>query len=241
MSAVSARRLRALQANEEQTTATMPDPRAREIGKLITVDGEVLDAIHDVFAGTSLMEDQAKVRAILQARGQVAEAWRDARNAYLEIGRALNAVDQHLDQAERDAMKRGFGRLFPFSETVASQFRRIARAVDEGRLPLDVCPASYTTAYQLALLTPGQMQMARERGLLRANVSRHAIMAFRREVKAVGGMPPTAAPRRAIDLGKLEIEARRLETERRGKLDELLALRRRLREVRALMEGQGAE
>jgi hypothetical protein len=229
---ISARRLRQAEPDDTLDATNLPDPRAREVAALVTVDEGVLNAIREVFTGTGLADDPTKVRALLQARSSVAEAWRDARNSYIECGRALLAVDRQLTATEQDALKRGFARLFPFSETIASQFRQIARAVDEGRLPLDVCPGSYSTAYQLALLTPGQMELARSRGLLRANVSRHAVLAFRREVRGV-----TGTPRQEIDFSRLRGEARRLEAERRRQLEALLATRRRLREICALLRG----
>ena len=224
MSMLSRRRLRELASEDEPPGAVLADPRQKDIERLVTVDGEVLDAVREVFQGTALIDDPAKVRALLQARGQVAEAWSNAKAAYLECGRALLAVDSVLDEAERDALRRGFGRLFPFSETVASQFRQIARAVDTGRIPLECCPGSYSTAYQLALLTPTQLEIARTRGLLRPDVSRHMVLAFRREVRTNGG-----APRESINLPKLRAELRRINAEVRRGLDALVALRRRRR------------
>ena len=230
MSALSRRRLHEITTEEEPPGVALPDPRQKDIERLVTVDGEVLDTVREVFRGTALVDDPAKVRALLQARGQVAEAWANAKAAYLECGRALLAVDSVLDGAEQDALRRGFGRLFPFSETVASQFRQIARAVDSGRIPLECCPGSYSTAYQLALLTPTQLEIARTRGLLRPDVSRHMVLAFRREVRTNGG-----APRESINLPKLRAELRRIDAEVRRGLEALVALRRRRREIRAVL------
>jgi hypothetical protein len=230
MSMLSRRRLRQIASEDEPPGAALPDPRQKDIERLVTVDGEVLDTVRDVFQGTALIDDPTKVRALLQARGQVAEAWGNAKAAYLECGRALLAVDGVLEEAERDALRRGFGRLFPFSETVASQFRQIARAVDSGRIPLECCPGSYSTAYQLALLTPAQLEIARTRGLLRPDVSRYVVLAFRREVRTNNG-----APRESIDLPKLRAELRRIDAEVRRGLAALVALRRRRREIRAVL------
>jgi hypothetical protein len=234
MSMLSRRRLRELASEDEPPGAVLPDPRQKDIERLVTVDGEVLDAVREVFQGTALIDDPAKVRALLQARGQVTEAWSNAKAAYLECGRALLAVDVVLDESERDALRRGFGRLFPFSETVASQFRQIARAVDTGRIPLECCPGSYSTAYQLALLTPAQLEIARTRGLLRPDVSRHVVLAFRREVRTSSG-----APRESIDPPKLRAELRRINAELRRALEALVALRRRRREIRAVLAEGG--
>jgi hypothetical protein len=230
MSALSRRKLREIATEDEPPDAALPDPRQADIERLVTVDGDVLDTVREVFQGTTLVDDPAKVRALLQARGQVVEAWSNAKAAYLECGRALLAVDGVLDDAERDALRRGFSRLFPFSETVASQFRQIARAVDIGRIPLECCPGSYSTAYQLALLTPAQLEIARARGLLRPDVSRHLVLAFRREFHIDPGRT-----RESISLPKLRAELRRIDAEVRRGLEALVVLRRRRREIRAVL------
>jgi hypothetical protein len=230
MSALSRRRLLEITADEDLPAAALRDPRTQDIERLVNVDGEVLDTVRDIFQGTALADDPVKVRALLQARGQVAEAWGNAKAAYLECGRALLAVDNVLDGAERDALRRGFGRLFPFSETVASQFRQIAKAVDSGRIPLESCPGSYSTAYQLALLTPVQLEIARTRGLVREDVSRHMVLAFRREVRSV-----VRSPRESIDLSKLRAELKKIDAEVRCSLEALAGLRRRRREIRAVL------
>jgi hypothetical protein len=235
MSTLSRRKLREIAIEDDAPDAALPDPRQEDIERLVKVDGDVLDTVREVFHGTALVDDPAKVLALLQARGQVAEAWGNAKAAYLECGRALLAVDGALDDAERDALRRGFSRLFPFSETVASQFRQIARAVDSGRIPLEACPGSYSTAYQLALLTPAQLEIARARGLLRSDVSRHLVLAFRREIRAV-----PSQVRESIDLPKLRAELRRIDAEVRRGLEALVALRRRRREIRAVL-AEGAE
>ena len=230
MKGLSHRALRNIKTDHVSSEGGIPDRRSRDIAALTASDPKVLLEIEQIFEGTMLSKNPRKVSSILKLRGEVAEAWGHARDAFIEIGRALNAVELELEPAERDAMRRGFARLFPFSETVATQFRQIARAVDEGRLPLQACPGSYGTAYQLALLTPGQLDIARERGLIRSDVSRNAVISFRKEVQAVAQQSS-----RSINLSKLREELNRLEVERRQALDSLVTLRHRMREVRALL------
>ncbi|WP_348240630.1 hypothetical protein, partial [Salmonella enterica] len=71
----------------------------------------------------------------------------------------------------------------------ATQLRQIARAVDGGRIPADASPGSYCTAYQITMLTEPQLRVARERGLIRPDVTRREIMQLRREVPP-DGMDP---------------------------------------------------
>ena len=236
MKGLSRRALRNINTDHIPPEGGIPDRRSRDVAALTASDPNVLLAIEQIFEGTMLPKDPRKVSSILKLRGEVAEAWGHARDAFIEIGRALNAVELELEPPERDAMRRGFARLFPFSETVATQFRQIARAVDEGRLPLQACPGSYGTAYQLALLTPGQLDIARERGLIRSDVSRNAVISFRKEVQAVAQHTS-----RSINFSKLRDELNKLEGERRRSLDRLVVSRRRMREIKALLAHNGGE
>ncbi|ONG56371.1 hypothetical protein BKE38_06035 [Pseudoroseomonas deserti] len=218
---------------DQSAAGAPPDRRAKDIAELITVDEEAMRTIAKVFAGTSLPKDPRKVRSLLKLRGEVNEAWSQARNAFVQIGRALNDLDSELTRDERDRLRLGFQQLFPFSETVASQFRQIALAVDEGRLPLEVLPGSYGTAYQLALLKPAELEEAQLRGLLRADVTRNAVIQFRREVLAVARHRPAG-----LDRNRLLAELRRIEADRRRLVEQLARLRVRRRQISAILSGE---
>jgi hypothetical protein len=227
---------RALQAVD--VDADLPivvDKREEDIKVLTRVDEGVYETLNDVFAGTSLMADQRKVKLLLKLRTDVAVAWNQTRDAFIEIGRALNDIDRELDSVERDRFKAGFRQLFPFSETVASQFRAIARAVDDGYLPRESVPGSYGAAYQMALLTPGQREVARARGLIRPNISRDTLIEFRRELTAV------QSHSRGFDPTKMRTELGRLERQKKKALSDLVTLRRRIQEIRALLDGTAQE
>ena len=227
---------RALQAVDvDADLPVVVDKREEDIKVLTRVDEGVYKTLNEVFAGTGLMADQRKVKLLLKLRTDVAVAWGQTRDAFIEIGRALNDVDRELDPVERDRFKAGFRQLFPFSETVASQFRAIARAVDDGHLPREAVPGSYGAAYQMALLTPGQREVAQARGLIRPNVSRDTLIEFRREVTAVQSRS------RGLDPTRMQTELERLERQKRKALSDLVALRRRIHEIRVLLDGTAQE
>jgi hypothetical protein len=227
---VSRNALRALEADEVETA----DLRPAQIARLQHVSGEVLDTIQEVFAGTSLPEDQGRVGEVLQARRAVNEAWDKARANFVEIGRALNALDARLvSKEERAALRRGFDRLFPLSESIAYQFRAVAKLIDSGRLPLDECPGSYSAAYQIALLKPEEFDEARRRGLIGQGTTRAAIIAFRKG--------RCLAPTMTVNIEALLAEQRRLQETERRLLDELDRVRGRAVEIaRLLDEGEKA-
>ena len=215
------------------------DPRAADLQTIGAADPAALDAIREVFAGTTLADDQNKIRRILRAQSEIRKEWGDARDSFLAIGRALIDLENDLTKAEFARLRQGSERLFPFSDATATQLRQIARAVESGRIPADACPGSYGTAYQITLLTEPQLRVAQARGLIRPDVTRREIMQLRREVQS-GGAAPLPAGR--LERARLREERARL-GERRGRLvEELAVVERRLAQLDALLlpviEGQ---
>jgi hypothetical protein len=216
----------------EAAAVALPDPRASAMRRLGMAEAEVLEAIRDVFTGTGLLQDQAKISRILQVRAEIQKEWSDARDSFLAIGRALLSLEESLTRTEWQRLRQGSERLFPFSEATATQLRQIARAVDSGRLPREQCPGSYGTAYQITLLSDLQLQAAQQRGLIRPDVTRREIMLLRREVRPLAD---TAPPKGRINRAALREERRRL-AERRDALSASLAqVEARLRQIDRLI------
>ncbi|HTR15500.1 MAG TPA: hypothetical protein VMI52_00530 [Acetobacteraceae bacterium] len=231
MKGLSRRALRDVDADIDLSEENLPDKRQQDIAALMTVDEALMATLQEVFAGTQLLSDQRKVKLLLKLRTHITVAWNQTRDAFIEIGRALNEVERELDPIERDRLKQGFRRLFPFSDTVASQFRAIARAIDDGHLQRELVPGSYGAAYQMALLTPWQREVAEKRGLMRPDVSRDKLIEFRKEVNAdkspaQGGLVPA----------RMRAELQRLERLRRKSLQELWGMRRRINEIKLLLQ-----
>ena len=204
------------------------DSRPAQLDKLTLVPGEVMDTIKDVFSGTRVLDDEALVEAVLDARRTVGQAWGRIGQSAVEIGRALNSLDAKLHRREeRLRLKAGFGRLFPFSDPIASQFRRVAEAVDVGRFTAADLPSSYSAAYQLALLANEELEEAKRRGLVAPHTTRAAVLAFRKERASTKPVQ--------VDVKALLAEQRRLKDQRRQLLQQLLVIRHRDREIRELL------
>jgi hypothetical protein len=208
------------------------DLRAEQLRSLTVEDDTALEAIREVFAGTALFDDREKVRRILRVRSEIQKEWSDARDSFLAIGRALVALENDLTKAEFTRLRQATERLFPFSEATASQLRQIARAVDCGRIPVEACPGSYGTAYQITLLTETQMRAARDRGLIRADVTRREIVQLRREV---GWIEEDPTPNGRVDVAHLKAERSRLVDRRRRLAEELAAIDRRMSQLNELL------
>jgi len=219
---------------EPEAGGEVADPRAEAMRALATDDTGALEAIRLIFAGTGLPDDPVKVSRLLRVRAEIRKEWSDARDSFLAIGRALLSLDETLSRAELTRLRQASERLFPFSDATATQLRQIARAVDSGRLPQQLCPGSYGTAYQLTLLSDAQMQVAWERGLLRPDVTRREIMSLRREIRTIDGAFAEQPPGR-IDRAALREERRRLAERRERLLEDLAAIERRLTSIDGLL------
>jgi hypothetical protein len=224
--------LRAFLAEEDLIgDASISDPRTAELQVIRANDSAALSAIQEVFAGTSLLNDPAKIRRILRVRSEVEKEWRDARDSFLAVGRALLSLEETLTRAEFVRLRQSTERLFPFSDATATQLRQIARAIDSGRLPQEHCPGSYGTAYQITLLSETQLRVAWERGLIRPDVTRREIMQLRREVQVIEhGQGLTARS----ECAALQEERKRL-VQRRERLTKAIAtVERQIAKIDAL-------
>lgn len=215
---------------EAEPEAEPVDARATALVALGEADAEVLETIEAVFAGTALPGDPARISRLLRVRAEIHKEWRDARDSFLAIGRALLSLDEILSRAELARLRQGSERLLPFSDATATQLRQIARAVESGRLPYDLCPGSYGTAYQITLLNDRQLRIARTRGLVRPDVTRREILALRRELDA------EATPPGRVDRAALRAERERLAERRKTLAAELAALDLRLGQLDELLD-----
>jgi hypothetical protein len=130
----------------------------------------------------------------------ITEIWTEARNSLIEIGRYLNRAKTILPHGVFMSMCR---ERLPFSWEVAHQLRSVAEAIDGGHFSEAELPSAYSVAYQLVTLTPDQMRLARDKGLVRPDIRRVEILAFKRSLR-----PQSSTP--LVNRRKLEEERIRL-------------------------------
>ena len=137
----------------EEQEEIVSDPRAQQLRSIaITHDPAVLTALEAIFKGTGVMADEHKAQMLVQVRHEVHAEWRKAKQSFLAIGKSLLVVEQILAPDEFRRLSKGTERIFPFSETIATQLRQVTRAVMSGRLNEAEMPGSYSVAYQIALM-----------------------------------------------------------------------------------------
>ena len=224
--------LRAFLTAEEQVAPL--DHRSMELAEQIVVDPAIYQALREIFIGTNVIEDEDKIRHILDVRYEISREWSNARDSFLGIGRALLSLESILSKTEFQRLRTGTDRLFPFSDATATQLRQVARAVDNGRLPYEACPGSYGTAYQITLLNDDQLIVAKERGLLRSDVTRREISLLRQETRRLSSVPGR------VDKAQLQEERKGLRKREQQLLNELEITGKRLKELDRLLSRDGS-
>src|SRR3954466_3122243 len=125
------------------------------------------------------VEPQLVTRA--EFAGAIRQAWEGIEKRYLLIGRYLLQAKQKLDHGEYLEM---IDRDLPFSRNNAYRMREVAEATDNGRLPTERLPNSFSILYEVATLSDGEWRIAESRQLLRADVKRQEILNLKGELRA---------------------------------------------------------
>lgn len=106
--------------------------------------------------------------------------WRDAERGFLAIGRYLHEAQSKLSP---EAFSVLVGRL-RFGKAVRSQLMTAYRAVSTGLVPRDIESAGYSVVYQVATMSDPERTLAREHGLIRPDVRREEVIAFKKRLRA---------------------------------------------------------
>jgi hypothetical protein len=136
---------------------------------------------------------------------EVGKLWREAQDKFLTIGRYLVRAKQRF----RGSYEAMILPQLPFGKGVAYQLRAVAVAVDEGRLLEEEMPHSYATAYQLVSLPQSDFDLARKEHLVRPDVLRREVEAFRARVRSNSAGQRTILLR---ELNRLKAEVSRAQS-----------------------------
>ena len=111
---------------------------------------------------------------------EIGKLWGEAQQKFLTIGRYLILAKEKLEHGEFERM---VSTMLPFGRNVAHRLRVVAAAVDQGRLPEEALPRSYTVAYGLVILSEQEFKEARRRELIRPTLTNRELDHFRREIR----------------------------------------------------------
>ena len=165
-----------------------------------------------------LLEGDARVRALQtvsqapQSPDDYVEAigrlWNRAQSAFLDIGRLLIRAKNTLPHG--DYVQAVESRL-PFTSRTAYQLREAARwALEMERqeaVELSRLPSSYSTIYLLSILDPPTFKAAENEGIVRPDLKRAELIAWRKN-RAGGAVQQTSLEARRDQLTERTREAR---------------------------------
>lgn len=185
----------------------------------------------DVPPSPVLVEGDVRVQALEAVRtepkrpedfvAEIGRLWHRAQGAFLDIGRLLIRAKETLPHGEYVVAVEA---QLPFSARTAYQLREAARWViemDRSRvIPLQRLPEAYSTIYLLSTLDAPVLQEAEKAGLIRPELKRAELVAWRR--RRVSG---------ALDRAALEARRQRVQREKERLEEELRRIEAALAEV----------
>ena len=138
-----------------------------------------------------LIEGDARVQALKAVASQpvtpedyveaISRLWSRAQSAFLDIGQLLIRAKETLPHGEYTTVVE---ERLPFASRTAYQLREAARwalEMDKRRtITLDRLPGSYSTIYLLSTLDPSTLERLEAEGLMRPNLRRAELIAWRR-------------------------------------------------------------
>lgn len=140
----------------------------------------------------------SKIRTRAKFADAIVRLWAEAEENFVSIGRYLNHAKATLDHGEFMEM---IERDLPFHYSTGNRMMKVAAALDTNVLTPDTMPVAYVTAYEVLTLTDAERAAAADAGLIRPDVKRAELVAFKRRLRTPS--PPPQSDRRA------ELEARR--------------------------------
>lgn len=222
-----------------------PDRQSTGLREVEVVEEEFVDAFRRHFEGFDVVENEEKVRAAVILRNSLRRGAEKQLDAVVEMGRALLRAQRCFTADEWRHLLEGGEQIIGIPKTRASMYRAISDNIDNGRIPREICPESYSSVYILTCLEDWQLKAGVERGVIHRTATRQQLQQFRRLPAPVvlgageGGLP-TSNLSNSQSLAVLRREERRLKAREQKLVPELERIRHRLAEIQeALNPAQG--
>jgi len=175
-------------------------------------------------AGMSILDDPAKVAAVIEAMDAIREQTGKILRSGVQIGREMIALLERLSADEGQRIVRAGSELFA-GWTAGNLTKMIgaARLFDSGWVDKSLLPTSYTVLYQLSQIDRPLLEHAVERDLIRPDLSRTDVEELRRTI-TIEAAPADTAQELAPELTRIDGRI----TELRRELRTLAARRQKL-------------
>ena len=194
--------------SRRENTATPDDVRIRALPRIADKEEMLRDRAKAALAGTSI--DEASFEEVVSALQRLSRDLDGIKARMIEAGRQLLRITRAAGASGYRALFRAG--LVPISEATASKLRRVAEAVETGKIPVDRLPAAIRTAYYATTLPPEAIGRLIDADVLRPEVTVREIdrfLSLRRD-DTVGELTIVERRRLMLRLESLEKKVREL-------------------------------
>lgn len=184
-------------------------------GSVREIQPHELDLIRRT-AGLSILDDPAKVAAIVEAMDAIREQTGKILRSGVQIGREMIALLERLSNDEGQKVVRAGSELFA-GWTAGNLTKMIgaARLFDSGWVDKSLLPTSYTVLYQLSQIDRPLLEHAVERDLIRPDLSRTDVEELRRTITIEAG-PVEDVRQFTPELARIDVRIAELRKELRA-------------------------
>ena len=166
--------------------------------------------------GTGLVE----LSEVDDFAAEIGRLWSESHERFVLIGQYLEQAKRKLPHGRFIAM---IEERLPFGRAVAHKLMTAARAIQTGLVPRDVAPPSYSMVYEITTLDAAERAEALAAGIIRPDMRRAELVAFKRRRRAAATSPPSE-PRAELEAERDRLLAERERIGRRlAAIDALLA------------------
>lgn len=206
----------ASQASAHVEPAPPPAPQVVAPSQALTIPG------HTMIVAQEVLPPGDEPITVGDYADRIGALYSQAEQSYVEIGRLLAKAKERLPYGERSQL---VDRL-PFSSRTAYMLIQAANAIDAGLIDRKRAPRSWANVYLLATFGDEEREKAEEAGIIRPDVKRAEILAFRRRLNPRNDPQPDEFANLDPDAARAELEKLQAEEAR---------LRERIERLRAIV------
>lgn len=161
--------------------AAAPDRQSRSLADSAVTDEKFVTLFNEKFSGMEVLQNQEKIRSVSLLANTIRHEKKKQIDSVIAIGRAFCQTEGVFSREEWGLLMQYTQELFGMTKHTASMYRNVARAIDEGLLPKEICPPSFSTAYVLTTYNDRQLELAKKEGLITPELTRKEAVAFKKK------------------------------------------------------------
>lgn len=158
--------------------AAAPDRQSRSLADSAVTDEKFALAFNEKFSGMEI--SQEKIHSVTILANTIRQEKTKQIDSVIAIGRAFCQTEGVFSRDEWNLLMQYTQELFGMTKHTASMYRNVAKAIDSGLIPKEVCPPSFSTAYVLTTYNPRQLELAKKEGLITPELTRAEAVAFKK-------------------------------------------------------------